>query len=260
MAASFWMSASGEASSTAAGDARARATGSPGPAGNTGEPGVELSGTRAPGGGSRRRAEQGALVAGPHVAIFVEDHAHELFLVALIRRVAAERGMEVAISERNVRGGHPAVLKELRQYLRDLRRGIVEMADMLVVATDANCKGINGRTRELAPVLRNCPVPVILAIPDPHIERWFLLDSAAFKQVFGKGCRSRKVKCERSRYRKMLIDSILACGIEPSLGGIEFAESIVQALDLKRAASVDRSFRSFIQELRRSFREYVREA
>ena len=29
---------------------------------------------------------------------------------------------------------------------------------------------------------------VISMVPEPHIERWLLLDSEAFKTVFGKGC------------------------------------------------------------------------
>ena len=30
--------------------------------------------------------------------------------------------------------------------------------------------------------------PVVLAVPDPHVERWLLLDGAAFKAAVGHGC------------------------------------------------------------------------
>ena len=57
---------------------------------------------------------------------------------------------------------------------------------MIVVATDANCIGLQQRAKEIE--ASAAISPVVLAIPDPHIERWLLLDGAAFKSVFGKGC------------------------------------------------------------------------
>ena len=98
------------------------------------------------------------------------------------------------------------------------------------------------------------PVPVIFAVPDPHIERWLLLDGAAFKAVFGKGCDIPDQKCDRSRYREQLIEAIHATGTVPRLAGIEYAEDIVQEMDIERVAQLDRSFRRFTQDLRNTFR------
>lgn len=78
--------------------------------------------------------------------------------------------------------------------MRDLKRQGRPYPDLIVVATDANCKGLNERTREI--VCRDDPAPMILAIPDPHLERWLLLDGAAFKAVFGKGCDAPDQKCD----------------------------------------------------------------
>ncbi len=49
------------------------------------------------------------------VALFVEDAAHHQFLGAVIRRVAAEYEVSITLRWQNVRRGHGAVLKELRQ-------------------------------------------------------------------------------------------------------------------------------------------------
>ena len=73
--------------------------------------------------------------------------------------------------------------RELNDYLRALRQQREPLPDLIVAATDANCKGLNARTREIADPDPRTP-PVVLAIPDPHIERWLLLDGAAFKAVF----------------------------------------------------------------------------
>lgn len=91
-------------------------------------------------------------------------------------------------------GGHGKVTAELNYYMRDLKRQGRPYPDLIVVATDANCKGLNERTREI--VCRDDPAPMILAIPDPHLERWLLLDGAAFKAVFGKGCDAPDQKCD----------------------------------------------------------------
>ena len=113
--------------------------------------------------------------------------------------------------------------------MRDLKRQGDLRPDLIVVATDANCKGLNERMREISG--REEPAPMILAIPDPHIERWLLLDGAAFKTVFGKGCDAPDQKCDRNRYKQRLIEAIHATGTIPILGGIEYAEDIVQQIN-----------------------------
>lgn len=138
---------------------------------------------------------------------------------------------------------------ELNDYLRALRQQREPLPDLIVAATDANCKGLNARTREIADPDPRTP-PVVLAIPDPHIERWLLLDGAAFKAVFDQGCRAPDRKCDRDRYKRLLVEAIRATGLEPSLGGIEYAEDIMRHLDIDRAARADVSFRRFIDNLR----------
>ena len=123
----------------------------------------------------------------------------------------------------------------------------------MIVATDANCKGRAEKLREITEITGKVTARVICAIPNPHIERWLLLDSAAFKSVFDRGCDVPDQKCERRRYKKMLMDAILQAGISPSLGGIEFADEIVDAMDLERTAQADDSLGHFIMELQAVF-------
>ena len=183
------------------------------------------------------------------IALFVEDNAHQTLLQALIKRMAHEHEIEVALDWRNVRRGYGAVVRELKQFLRDLYRGRGQYPDLVVVATDANCKGLTEREKELSEVTARVSARVVLAVPDPHIERWLLLDSSAFKKVFGRGCDAPDQKCERMRYKRMLIDAIRQTGITPSLGGIEFATDIVEAMDLNYCARQDQSIGRFVEAM-----------
>ena len=185
------------------------------------------------------------------IALFVEDYAHRQVIGALVQRIAEECEIAIQLDWRNAVRGHGKVIAELNDYMRDLKRQGGPWPDLIVVATDANCKGINERTREIG-VLDEA-APMILAIPDPHIERWLLLDGAAFKAVFGKGCDAPDQKCDRNRYKQRLIEAIHATGTIPILGGIEYAEDIVQQININRVAQVDRSFRRFVEELRDMF-------
>lgn len=186
------------------------------------------------------------------VALFVEDYAHRQVIGALVERVAGECSITVRMDWRSAVGGHGRVVSELEDYKRNLLAQGRPFPDLVVVATDANCKGLNDRLGEVG--VRDLPAPVVLAVPDPHIERWLLLDGAAFKAVFGKGCDVPDHKCDRRRYKEQLIQAIHASGTVPRLGGIEYAEDIVQEMDVERVAQLDRSFRRFVTALRTVFR------
>ena len=122
-----------------------------------------------------------------------------------------------------------------------------------MVAIDANRKGLAARTRELDALAEDVPQPVVKAIPDPHVERWLLLDGAAFKEVLGVGCQAPDRRYDRGRYKRFLIDAVVEAGVTPSFGGVEYAEDIVEHMNLQRA-SQDRSFRRFINDLRQALR------
>lgn len=190
------------------------------------------------------------------IALFVEDFAHKEFLSALLNRLAKEYTVAVRMDWRNVRRGHGAVVSELKQFLRDLQLGRDSLPDLIVVATDANCKGMVERLRQVTEVTGKIAARAVCAVPDPHIERWLLIDSSAFKAVFNRGCDAPDLKCERDRYKRVLIDAIRATGVSPSLGGMEFADDIVQAMDLDRAAAADPSLGRLVEELRAVFRAW----
>lgn len=188
------------------------------------------------------------------IALFVEDFAHEQVIGGLVERIAGECDIRVRLDWRNSVKGHGEVVTQFKNYLRDLRYQGGPSPDLIIVAADANCKGLNERGREMR--IAEAPAPMLLAIPDPHIERWLLLDGSAFKAVFGKGCEAPDQKCDRDRYKQLLVEAILAAGHVPNLGGIEYAKDIVSNMDIQRAARADRSFQRFVDELFNTFRKW----
>ena len=185
------------------------------------------------------------------VALFVEDYAHRQVVGALLRRLADESGLTVRLDWRSAVGGRGRVVQELKRYLNDLTTQGGH-PDLIVVATDANCMGLQRRTRDID--ASAAVSPVVLAIPDPHIERWLLLDGAAFKTVFGKGCDAPDKKCDRGRYKHQLFEAVRATGVVPQLGGVQYADDIVRYMDIDAAARADASLHRFVREVRRVFR------
>ncbi len=54
----------------------------------------------------------------------------------------------------------------------------------------------------------------------------FVEDDAqeAFKAVLGRGSKAPDAKCEKQRYRQLLAQAVLEAGVQPLLGGVEYAE------------------------------------
>ncbi len=182
------------------------------------------------------------------ISLFAEDRGHEIVLKALVERVLASHEVHAIIRLVSVRGGFGRVQKELQQYVRDLISFRSELPDLVIVVTDANCHGVNARRQSFQKVAEPIQAQIIYAIPDPHIERWLLRDPAAFKAVLGVPCQTVQQKCDRDRYKKLLIDSVRDAGAAPLLGGLEYAEDIVNNMDLD-SPSDDRDFCEFLEEL-----------
>jgi len=188
------------------------------------------------------------------IALFGEDFAHQTVVGTLVQRIGSDIGLSTDLRWISAVGGHGRVLTEVRLYLQELEKSAGPYPKLIVVATDANCRGLNVRSREFQGLSEL--VPIVLAIPDPHIERWLLLDGAAFRNVFGRGCDLPPYKCERGEYKKLLVSNIQAAGVEPTIGGIEFGSELVNSMDIERAKQLDPSLDRFVSELHSAFRKF----
>ncbi len=193
----------------------------------------------------------------PKVILFCEDNAHEAVLPSVLRHLAASAEINLVIDVRSSTGGAGRVVHELKRFIKQFKLNREPLPDLLVIGRDANCRGVVDREKELTNVMKDFAGEYVFAIPDPHIERWLLLDSAAFKRVFGKGCDLPDQKCDKDRYKQLLRHAIRNADHVALLGGVEYAEEIVNAMDLKRIEAADASsFGRFLKEMRRYMKQW----
>src|SRR5258705_6439032 len=145
------------------------------------------------------------------VLLFFEDAGHQSIIEPLVMRIASESHVVPILHRRTAAGGRSRVVSELRAFVRDRQAGVTPQFDLAVVATDSNCQGAKWRgiiEQILAPVTGAGTPPVVIVVPNPHVERWMLVDSHAFRTVFGRGCAAPDTKCEKDRYKKVLANEI----------------------------------------------------
>lgn len=190
------------------------------------------------------------------IAYFLEDIAQEKFLRALVTRVAQQTGLshdDLAEHVLNATGGRPRVLAELRGFLLDVQSAGTNPYQILIVAIDSNCAKYTEVRKDIAAIIEksNYHSPVVLAIPNPYVERWYIMDPEAFKSATGAQIVSRPPRrhCKRDSYKKILRDALHSAGITPVLGGTEYGEAVARQIDLYTAEKADKSFGRFVRDL-----------
>ena len=193
------------------------------------------------------------------VDLFVEDRAHEELLKPLVIRIGQEEQVDVRVSVRIAWGGHARAIREFRLYQRAAEAGGLSggPADLVVVGIDGNCSTFASARAEI----RSATSPaftdrLVVACPDPHIERWYLADPRSFNSVVGAQPKIGTRKCTRDHYKQILADSIQRAGHPATLGGIEFASELVAVMDLYRAGRNTASLKAFLDDLRAKLRGF----
>ena len=200
------------------------------------------------------------------IGYFLEDIGQERFLIALVNRVAREMGLSsrrLRHEVRNVTGGRGAVLDELRRFLRDVNHERERPFALLVAAIDGDCRSYRQRRDEIRAIVEQSGYlgPVICAVADPQIERWYLADPRGLQQVLEVSSIPDvpSYKCERGRYKQALRDAIRQTGIIAPLGGLEYGPDIAEVLDLYTVGKTDAGFKHFLDELRQELILFARE-
>ena len=190
------------------------------------------------------------------VGIFAEDQAHERLLLPLVQRLAREQKVAVRSRVWSATGGHSRVIDEFSTHQRVLERDHNgdRVQDFLVVAIDGNCDWIKARQRIVEATRESFSERVVVACPDPHSEHWYLADPIAFKAVVGREPRMSKKKCARDYYKQILSRTVREAGYAPALGGLEFAEELVEKMNFFRASKESRSLKSFVDSCRNKIR------
>ncbi len=185
------------------------------------------------------------------VHLFGEDIGHERLISALLNRIAAEEGLDnMHIATGSARGGHGRALTELKTHQLAIR---IEggLPDLLAVAIDANCSPWMKAREAIVRQIDSRAFPsYVLAVPDPHIERWYLADPVALKRAADATADLTRRKCDRDEYKRILVNALRSAGHPVMVGGAEFAEEIVTEMDFYRAGKNEPSLRHFIDQAR----------
>ncbi|MCH8243026.1 MAG: hypothetical protein IH897_10505, partial [Planctomycetes bacterium] len=172
------------------------------------------------------------------IALALEDRAHETVIRALLARIFSDEGQNLhdwALVVLSNRGG--VSLECAYDYAKKCRDP-GQACDLLVIASDANCSEFVEKRNEIQKHLEQYAGRIALALPNPHIERWLLLDPEAFQQGVGipRGIVLPQYKCDKNYYKTELNSLLQSEGIVPQFpGGIEFAPGIIKHLDMPLA-------------------------
>lgn len=132
------------------------------------------------------------------------------------------------------------------------------MADVLIVGSDANCQGFVARRNAILKAVSKSPYPkVIPAIPDPHVERWFMVDMQALRAASGVDLRGDipQYKCDKNRYKTLLREAFRDTGVMPPLGGIEYGSRVASLMDLYSSCKYDTGLSAFVSDFRSWLRQ-----
>lgn len=187
------------------------------------------------------------------VDLYCEDDGHEQFARALVGRLARQVGLGIGVETVSGRGGHGRAIREFRAWQRTATAdsGLQSaVPDLLVILIDANCTGWAEARRDLEQSIRRELFPRwAVGCPDPHVERWCLADPTSFKDTLGAGPPADPGKCERKLYKRLLREAILNAGQPILTNEMEYAQDLVEAMDLYRAGKNQPSLRHFVESV-----------
>ena len=191
------------------------------------------------------------------IGFFLEDIGQERFIKAIVSRIASEINFDLerlTFDVRNATGGGGIAVSEYKRFVKDYNFGRASAFDVLIVAIDGNCKGPTEVRNRLDKISEEARYPghIVYAIPDPHIEKWYMADIETCQKVIQ--CPETPVcppyKCEKGRYKQALQTAIKSAGVISLQGGTEYAPEIASLMNIFNAGKQDPSLKRFMDDLR----------
>ena len=191
------------------------------------------------------------------VTLFLEDIGHERFIDSLVRRLADQEGVPIEVDVRNASGGASRLDDQFVRFLRDY--SVTDRRpDLVVVIRDTDCAGVRTVQSRYSRLIQAADYAgdVVIGAPEPHIECWYLADPQALQRVLRAPTQAPipDSRCGAGRFKELLAKTVTDAGVDPLLGGIEYAESVVAEMDVYRAAANVPSLATFVRELRQALR------
>lgn len=188
------------------------------------------------------------------ILFFLEDSAQEALIPNLVQRLIAEEEknpQDYELKVLSARGG--GSIRAYKEFINGVKQRKTPAADVLVVGSDGNCNGFAKRRTQLNAAAKDVPYSTIItAIPDPHIERWYLLDNKALADAAGVPVQAvpPAAKCDKGHYKKLLKDTFAQHNLSPPLGGAEYGPRIAATMDLYAVGIADHALKDFLDQMR----------
>lgn len=188
------------------------------------------------------------------IVFFLEDSAQEALIPNLVRRLITDEGKNPPDYDLRIliaRGG--GSIRAYKEFIKGVKKKKLPAADVLIVGSDGNGNGFIKRRTQLNNAAKGVPYSaVITAIPDPHVERWYLLDSQALAQAAGVPVQAvpPTAKCDKGHYKKLLRDTFAQHKLFPPLGGAEYGPRVAETMNLYAAGVADHSLHDFVDQVR----------
>lgn len=174
-------------------------------------------------------------------------------LVVLIERIISEK--QLAIDRDNIVDckSYTVILKYLGTYIRKFEQ---EEVDLAVFCTDQDGEE-KSRRKEIRKAIEKKSLTFlekcIIAVPDPHIEDWLLLDDGIVKKklgIDGSSVLPYKEKAPKDRFMQLYNES----GYSNSQQDLRV--EIAQEMNIDLCASKSADFSAFIEDVKNFIRSY----
>lgn len=191
----------------------------------------------------------------PEFDIIGEDEATERIIDALVKRQAELLGLYARQRQAFCWRGSEVARRVAEWKAFVARSGY---AAFTIFALDGNGKGTSEARKKLEDLLpESRPPHYLLAIPDPHIERWVLLDGNALQRVFSAPPSPAPPGGGRDFYKNFLAGLAQASLKTHETDGTEYAPDITEVMDFAVAEDADRSLHLFLSSLRATLKQLI---
>jgi len=198
------------------------------------------------------------------IGYIFEDIAQANFIKSLVHRILIKSGIDVnKVYEEVLPARGSKVDKVFKEYLRSFKKEKAWIDyDILIMTKDANRKGYHEVKQKLTPKQNKFvyPFSIVFALPDPHVERWYLLDGGAFCRAVGGNSPPELQTLIRKKgfYKARLGEALRNNGIKSTMGGAEYGDDIAREMNLEFTCGKDESFKGFIDDLEFAIKKFTR--
>lgn len=190
------------------------------------------------------------------VNIFVEDAGYRELVASVARRIAAEAKFDADFQILSSTGGSGRATSELAKLIKDIDGGSAKRPDVLIVGVDADGKSPRSIIREIEKTVspHERTICLVVAVADPHVEKWYLMQPTALGTAMGIHVAPVPMDLRGKGIYKHHLANV-SSDVGSVFGGTEYGPEIAEVLDLTPNQSGCPDFDMFLAAALRCLRD-----